>query len=293
MVVESGAGKHRARLKLVLGLTTTYLIVEVIGGLLTGSLALLADAAHMLTDVFGLSLALFAIWFGSKQATPERTFGFYRAEILAALVNAVVLFFISGYILYEAWQRFQAPPAVESGPMMIVATVGLLINLLGAWLLRGAAGESLNMQGAFLEVISDTLSSVGVIIAGAVMYFTGWYYADPLFSVAIGIFIIPRTWRLLREAVGVLLEGTPAHINLAEVRAAMEGVPGVESIHDLHVWSITSGMVALSGHARLRRDAASGETLTTLTALLKERFAIEHTTIQTEEPDYAELQRHI
>lgn len=291
MEMVSGAGKHRQRLKLVLGLTSTYLVAEVVGGIVTGSLALLADAGHMLTDVGGLALALFAIWFAAKPATPERTYGYYRTEILAALANAIVLFFISGYILYEAWRRFQEPPAVESGPMFIVATIGLIVNIVGAWMLRGASGESLNMQGAYLEVISDMLGSIGVIIAAVIIYFTGWYYADPLFSVFIGLFIIPRTWKLLREAIGVLLEGTPAHINPAEVRAAMESVPGVEAVHDLHVWSITSGVEALSAHARVSDGTAPAATLSALNRTIKERFNIEHTTIQLEQPEFAEAQR--
>ncbi len=294
MEMTSGAGKHRNRLVIVLALTSLYLIAEVIGGFATGSLALIADAGHMLTDVFGLAMALFAIWFGSKAATSKRTYGYYRAEILAALANAMLLFFVSGYILFEAWRRFQSPPEVQSGPMMLVALVGLGVNIASAWILHGTSGESLNMQGAFLEVISDMLGSVGVIIAGAVMYFTGWYYADPLFSVAIGLFIIPRTWKLLREAVGILLEGTPAHINLDDVRSAMESVPGVEAIHDLHVWSITSGVDAMSGHVRVKSSVPASPVLEHLNDLLKERFKIGHTTIQIEETTYEcdEAQHH-
>lgn len=291
MEMVSGAGKHRQRLKVVLAMTTTYLVAEVIGGIVTGSLALLADAGHMMTDVGGLALALFAIWFAAKSATPERTYGYYRTEILAALANAIVLFFISGYILYEAWRRFQEPPTVESGPMLIVATIGLLVNIVSAWMLRGASGESLNMQGAYLEVISDMLGSIGVIIAALIISFTGWYYADPLFSVFIGLFIIPRTWKLLREAIGVLLEGTPAHINPVDVRAAMDAVPGVEAVHDLHIWSITSGVEALSAHARISNGVAPSATLAALNRILKERFNIEHTTIQLEQPEFAEAQR--
>lgn len=291
MEMISGAGKNTGRLKLALALTSTYLVVEVIGGIVTGSLALLADAGHMLTDVAGMALALFAIWFASKPATPERTYGFYRAEILAAMTNAIVLFFISGYILYEAWQRFQEPQVVESGPMVIVATVGLIVNIVSAWMLRSSSEESLNMRGAYLEVISDMLGSIGVIIAAAIIYFTGWYYADPLFSVFIGLFIIPRTWTLLRESIAVLLEGTPANINLAEVRTALESVPGVDMVHDLHVWSITSGVDALSAHARINDAAAPAATLAALNRTIKERFKIEHTTIQLEQPGFEETQR--
>lgn len=286
MEVVSGARKHRKRLMLVLGLTSIYMIAEVIGGIVTGSLALIADAGHMLTDVFGLAMALFAIWFSSKAATRTRTYGYYRAEILASLANAMLLFFVSGYILYEAWRRFQAPPDVQSGPMMLVALVGLGVNIAGAWILHGASAESLNMQGAFLEVVSDLLGSVGVIIAGAIIYFTGWTYADPLFSVAIGLFIIPRTWKLLQSAVGILLEGTPSHLKLDEIRATMEAVPGVEAVHDLHVWSITSGIDAMSGHVRVDGTTTSADVLQQLNEALKERFKIGHTTIQVEEKAY-------
>lgn len=288
----SGAAKHRRRLKIVLGMTGTYMVVEIVGGVVTGSLALIADAGHMATDVFGLGMALFAIWIGAKAASPERTYGYYRTEILAALANAVVLFGISAYILYEAWRRFQDPPGVDSLPMLGVATVGLAINVIGAWLLRDAAGESLNVQGAFLEVVSDLLGSIGVIAASLIIYFTGWVYADPLFSVGIGLFIIPRTWKLLNEAIGILLEGTPSHVNLAELRTAMEAVPGVDAVHDLHVWTITSGFVAMSAHVRVDGEPSRAEILTALAGALKERFKIEHTTIQLEEPAYQEPQRH-
>lgn len=288
----SAASRQRGRLKIVLGLTATYMLVEAAGGWLTGSLALLADAGHMLTDVGGLGLALFAIWLGNRPANPERTYGYYRTEILVSLANAMVLFGVSGYILYEAWRRFQSPPEVRSVAMLGVATVGLVVNLAGVWLLHAGAGESLNVQGAFLEVVSDLLGSIGVIIAALIMYFTGWYYADPLFSAAIGLFIIPRTWRVLREAVGILLEGTPSHLDLAEVRAAMSTVPGVASVHDLHAWTITSGYVALTAHVQVNGEVPSDEILTMLTAMLKERFQIEHTTIQLEQPSYLEVPRH-
>jgi len=190
------AGRNKRRLAIVLGLTTLYLIAEVVGGLLTGSLALLADAGHMLTDVAGLGLALLAIRFAERPATPERTYGFYRVEILAALANAVILIFISFYILYEAYGRFMNPPEVESKVMLLIAGIGLVINVVGILVLRAGASESLNMKGAYFEVLSDLLTSVGVIIAGLIMLTTGWYYADPLLSAGLGLFILPRTWML-------------------------------------------------------------------------------------------------
>ena len=288
----SAAGRYRRRLTIVLGLTGTYMLVEIAGGLLTGSLALVADAAHMATDVFGLGLALFAIWLAERPATAERTYGYYRTEILASLANAVILFGVSAYVLYEAWQRFQAPPEVNTLPMLVVASVGLVVNLVGAWLLREGSGESLNLQGAYLEILSDLLGSIGVIVAALVMYLTGWWYADPLVSVAIGLFMIPRTWRLLSEAIGILLEGTPSHLNVASMREAMEAVEGVVSVHDLHVWTITSGYVALSAHAHLAEGADPRKTLRELNAVLGQRFGIEHTTIQLEEEALDESESH-
>ncbi|HLE63302.1 MAG TPA: cation diffusion facilitator family transporter [Pyrinomonadaceae bacterium] len=281
----SATNQNRRGLLITFALTFSYFLVEVVGGILTNSLALLADAAHMLTDVFGLGLALFAIWIAQKPATPEKTYGYYRFEILAALANAVVLFFISFYILYEAYYRFRSPPEVASLPMIMIAVVGLGVNLAGMWILRSGAKESLNVQGAFLEVVSDALGSVGVIIAGIIMLATGWYYADPIFSVAIGLFILPRTWKLLTQAVNVLLEGTPAHINLAAVEEMMLEVDGVEKVHDLHVWTITSGIEALSTHIVLADNCDpnnADRVLEQLTALLKEKFGIDHSTIQIE-----------
>src|SRR5581483_4870310 len=266
-------------------LTLTYFIVEVVGGILTNSLALLADAAHMLTDVAGLGLALFATWMSQKPATQAKTYGYYRVEILAALVNAVVLFFISFYILFEAYERFKAPAEVASLPMILIAVVGLGVNLIGLWVLHHGAKESLNVQGAFLEVISDALGSIGVIVAGLIMLKTGWYYADPIFSVLIGLFILPRTGKLLMQAVNVLLEGTPSHINVAAVEQLMLEVDGVEKVHDLHVWTITSGIEALSTHIVLADncDPKDGDrVLEQLSALLKDKFGIDHTTIQIE-----------
>ncbi len=281
----SAAAQNRRGLKITFALTFTYFVVEVIGGILTGSLALLADAAHMLTDVVGLGLALFAIWIAQKPATAEKTYGYYRVEILAALANAVILFAISFYILYEAYRRFKQPPEVPSLPMLAVAVVGLGVNLIGLFLLREGAKGSLNVKGAFLEVVSDALGSVGVIIAALIMWTTDWYYADPIFGVLIGLFILPRTWKLLTQAVNVLLEATPAHINLAAVEETVLAVDGVEKVHDLHVWTITSGIEALSTHVVLSEsyDPRDGDkVLERVSTVLKEKFGIDHTTIQIE-----------
>ena len=287
------AGKNKRRLAIVLSLTTAYLIAEVVAGLLTHSLALLADAGHMLTDVAGLGFALMAIRFAERPATPERTYGFYRVEILAALANAVVLIGISVYILYEAYDRFRNPPEVESRAMLVVAAVGLVINLVGIYLLRAASKESLNMKGAYYEVFSDLLTSVGVIAAALIMLTTGWYYADPLISAGIGLFILPRTWMLMKDAVGVLLEGTPADVNLASLREAISNVAGVASVHDLHVWSLTSGVNAMSVHAVLADHALHDEVLASVQRKVTSEFKIAHATVQVECQGCAAYETHL
>jgi len=279
---HSAAGKNKKRLAIVLGLTTAYLVAEVIGGLLTHSLALLADAGHMLTDVAGLGFALLAIRFAERPATPERTYGYYRIEILAALVNAVVLIGISFYILSEAYERFRNPPEIQSGGMLAVALVGLVVNIVGIHLLKSASEESLNMKGAYFEVLSDMLTSIGVIVAGIIMLTTGWYYADPLISAGIGLFILPRTWMLLRDAVGVLLEGTPNDVNLAALRESIRTVEGVADVHDLHVWSLTSGMNAMSVHAVLADHSLHDEVLAAVQKKVTSEFKIAHATVQVE-----------
>ncbi|HEY6806093.1 MAG TPA: cation diffusion facilitator family transporter [Pyrinomonadaceae bacterium] len=276
------AGKNKKRLAIVLALTTAYLIAEVVGGLLTHSLALLADAGHMLTDVAGLGLALLAIQFAERPATPERTYGFYRVEILAALTNAVVLIGISIYILYEAYQRFRNPPEIQSGVMLAVAAVGLIVNIAGIYLLRAASEESLNMKGAYFEVLSDMLTSIGVIVAAIIMLTTGWYYADPIISAGIGLFILPRTWMLLKDAVGVLLEGTPSDVNLTNLRESIASVEGVASVHDLHVWSLTSGVNAMSVHTVLADHALHDEVLAAVQKRVIHDFKIAHATVQVE-----------
>ncbi|HQU81703.1 MAG TPA: cation diffusion facilitator family transporter [Pyrinomonadaceae bacterium] len=291
--VTSAAGKNKKSLAIVFGLTTFYLIVEVIGGLWTGSLALLADAGHMLTDVAGVGLALLAIWFAEKPATPERTYGYYRVEILAALTNAVVLILISLYILYEAYERFKNPPEVQSAVMLGVASIGLVINIIGIYILRSGSKESLNMKGAYFEVLSDMLTSIGVIIAGIIMLTTGWYYADPIISAGIGLFILPRTWALLKDAVGVLIEGTPADIDLPKLRESLTKIEGVAGIHDLHVWSLTSGVNAMSVHAVLADGAEHDNVLTRVHEHCTEEFKISHVTVQTERGDFAEHETHL
>lgn len=286
---HSSAGyKNKKQLKFVLLLTGSYLVAEVIGGIVTKSLALLADAGHMLTDVGGLALALFAINMTQRAASPKRTYGYYRAEILAALTNAVLLIGISLYILYEAYQRFRNPPEVSSKAMLIVASIGLIINIIGMLILRKSSQQSLNMKGAYFEVLSDMLTSIGVIIAAIIMLTTGWYYADPIISAGIGLFILPRTWILLKDAVGVLLEGTPSDVNIASLKETVLKIEGVIDLHDLHVWSLTSGMNAMSAHVAIKEGVSAKKMMEDIQATIKAGFKIEHTTIQVDETGYTE-----
>jgi cobalt-zinc-cadmium efflux system protein len=262
------------------------MVVEVIGGILTGSLALLADAAHMLTDVTALLLTSFAMWMAAKPHTQEKTYGYHRAEILAAVVNALVLLLLSGWIFYEAYQRFHSPPEIAGLPMLAIGMMGLAMNFVSMKLLSGHAEASLNVQSAYVEVLSDAISSVGVIVAALVIWLTGWSQADPVISAGIGLFIIWRTWRLLSQAVSILMESVPSHLNVPQVAQAMTAVPGVKAIHDLHIWTITSGLEALSAHVVVDFATDRDALLMTLERLLKDRFGIEHTTLQiVDEPN--------
>lgn len=273
-------------LQLAFGITTAFFAVEGIGGLLTHSLALLADAGHMLTDLASLALALLAMKFAMRPATSEKTYGYYRTEILAALVNGVTLVVIALYIFYEAFQRFQSPPEVKSLPMLTVAALGLIANLASAYVLLGSKGQSLNVRGAFLHVVSDVLGSLGAITAGLMMLATRWYLADPLISIFIGLLILFSSWRLLRESVNVLMEGVPAHIDLKALETAMRKVPGVSHVHDLHVWTVTSGFEALSAHVVVEEGLTmerAQRILHELHAVAHQGFGIQHTTIQLEE----------
>jgi len=273
------------RLSLVLFLTALYMVAEVIGALWTGSLALLADAGHMFTDVAALILALTAVWFGSRPATSRKTFGYYRLEIIAALVNGVALVVISLMIFYGAYERWIEPPVVKSGPMMVVAAGGLAVNLICAWILHGRHEIDLNIRGAWMHVMGDALGSVAAILAGVCMALFGWYQADAAFSVVIGLLIIWGSMRLIRESTNVLLEGTPAHINLAAVEDAILATDGVDNVHDLHVWTITSGRDALSAHVIHAQSISQPDLLRELRAKLHDRFGVDHLTIQMETPD--------
>ncbi|MFC7693958.1 cation diffusion facilitator family transporter [Paeniroseomonas aquatica] len=252
-------------------------------GLITGSLALLADAAHMMTDAGGLALALMAIRFGERPATPQRTYGYLRAEILSALANAVVLLVLTIYILYEAYRRFVDPPEVLGWPMLLVAAVGLAVNLISMRLLSGGSSESLNVQGAYFEVLSDMLGSLGVIVAALVIMWTGWELADPIIGAGIGLFIVPRTWNLLRQATHILLEGAPPRVDVGLMERGIATIPGVVAVHDLHVWTITSGLDAMSAHVTVQDTAEGIRVLRDVRILVKERFGIDHITVQVED----------
>lgn len=282
----------RQRLSIVLLLTTLVMIAELLGGLWTGSLALLADAGHMLADVAALILALMAVWFGARPATPRKTFGYYRLEILAALINGVGLVLISFFIFYEAYQRWFARPVIRSVPMTIVASGGLIVNLICAALLHRDRDEDLNVRGAWLHVIGDALGSTGAIVAGVLITLFGWTAADSLISVLIGLLIVWSSWHLIRDATNVLLEGTPAHINLAAVEAAIMETDGVSDVHDLHVWTITSGREALSAHVIHAYSISQPELLKELRVKLLDRFGVDHLTIQMETADFEDEAIH-
>jgi cobalt-zinc-cadmium efflux system protein len=286
----SAAAAHRGRLVAVLALSTTIFVVEVIGSVVANSLALVADAGHVLTDVLGIALALAAIWFGQRPATSGRTFGYLRLEILAAVTNAFLLFAIAAVVLFEAWQRLSEPPEIASGPMLGFAVVGLAANGISLLLLRDAQKESLNMRGAYLEVAGDLAGSVAVIVAAVVIALTGWTGADVAASVLIGLLILPRTFSLLREATNVLLEATPAGVDMDHVRRHILDAPGVVDCHDLHAWTITSGMNVVSAHVVIAEDAEPAVILDALCSCLSDDFDIEHSTFQLETSDRRRLE---
>ena len=280
----SAAAAHRGKLVAVLLLSLAILAVEVVGGIVSNSLALLADAGHMLTDVAGVGMALLAIWFAGRTPTNGRTYGYLRVEILAAVTNAFLLFGVAAFILYEAWRRLSEPPEVASGLMLAVALVGLAANAGSLLLLRDAQRESLNMRGAYLEVMGDFIGSAAVIVAAIVIALTGWTTADAVASALIALLILPRTIGLLREAY-VLLEATPKGVDMDHVRGHILDAPGVIDCHDLHAWTITSGMNVVSAHVILAEGVDAAATLDALCECLSDDFDIEHSTFQLETVD--------
>lgn len=286
--VTSAGALHRRRLRWALLVIGGFFVVELIGALLTGSLALLGDAGHMLTDVVGLGLALAAIEAAVRaQGNPSRTFGLYRLEILAALANAVVLVALAGYVLVEAAQRFIDPPAVVAAPMLVVAIAGLAANVVAVLLLRGGAQDSLNLEGAFLEVVADAVSSMGVLVAAVIMLVTGWPYADPIVAAGIGVWILPRALRLGARSLRILLQAAPAEVPPDALRTDLFGVDGVADVHDLHVWTLTSGMEIVSAHLVADDAADTHAVLDRARDLLVERYGIQHATLQVEPREHA------
>ncbi len=270
------------RLTIVLGLTALYMVAEVVGGLLSHSLALIADAGHMLADAAALGLSLFALWISRRPPTPTRSYGYYRTEILAALVNAATLIGISVWVFVEAFRRLSAPPEVAGRTVMIIAAGGLLINVVGMWVLSGGRKGNLNMQGAWLHVATDALGNVGAMAAGAAVAYFGWGWADPVASVLIGLLVCWSAWALLKESVDVLMEGTPSGIDPSAVREALAAVNGVKAVHDLHIWSIASGRVSLSAHIAVNGTRPDRDVLPDLCERLREGFHITHVTLQLE-----------
>ena len=281
---HAGAGPgNEKRLAGALVLTAAFLVAEVVGGVLTNSLALLSDAAHMFTDVTALAIALAAMRIGRRPVDDRRSYGYARFEILAAAVNAVMLFGAALYILYEAWSRFRSPPEIHSWGMFVIATVGLVVNFIALKLLAGGRDESLNVKGAYLEVWSDLLGSIGVMVAAVAIYFTEWRWLDPLVAVAIGFWVLPRAWKLFRETMHILLEGTPPDVDVGALSKAILETAGVKDLHDLHVWTLTSRRHVLTAHVVIPADADRQAVLGSLSSMLREKFELAHTTLQIED----------
>jgi len=284
-MMERAYDHDRRRLTLALGLTGSYCIVECVGGWLTNSLALLSDAGHMLSDVTAMALSLFAAYVATRPVTSQKTFGYYRAEILAAFLNGLALWLVAGIIFREAYYRVFSPPEVHGQGMLLIASIGLVVNMLTVWILSGAHNAGLNLRGVFLHVFSDALGSLGAMIAGALILWTDWRWADPVTSIVIGILILLSSFSLVRESVDILMQATPRHLDLAEVQRALEAVEGVACIHDLHVWTLTSGLFTLSAHAVVQGDCDHHVLLDALEQNIRERFGIDHITIQLEPQD--------
>nr|CTQ92481.1 Cobalt-zinc-cadmium resistance protein CzcD [Kibdelosporangium sp. MJ126-NF4] len=280
----SAGGRHLRRLWIAVGLGLVTFVLQISVGLATSSLALLADSAHVFTDVFGVTLAAVAIVVARRSSTGQgRTFGLYRSEVLAALVNAVLLFVVAGWVLYEAVGRFGAPPEVPGLPVTIVATIGLLMNVVAFLMLRAGAKESLNVRGAYLEVMADMIGSIGVLISGLVTLVFGWRYADPVIGIGIGLFVLPRAYRLGRSALRILFQHAPEGVDVKQMTADLTTLPGVSEVHDLHVWTLTSGMEVVSAHLTMVDGADQTDILVAAQGLLADNYSIEHATLQVEQ----------
>ncbi|WP_285502741.1 cation diffusion facilitator family transporter [Actinokineospora sp. NBRC 105648] len=284
----SASGRLAGRLWAAFGIAAAIMVVEFAVGVATGSLALISDAAHMLTDVVGVGLALAAIVVARRaRSRSNRTFGLYRAEVLAALANAVLLFGVAGYVVAEAVTRFSDPPAVAGLPVLLAAAAGLVANLVSFLLLREGANESLNVRGAYLEVVADLVGSVGVLVSALITLTTGWRWADPIIGVAIGLWVLPRTWALAKRALRILFQHAPERVDVGEMALRLGALTGVTEVHDLHVWTLTSGMEVASAHLTMNGQCAQAEVLDAARELLHDSYGIEHATLQVEAPDSA------
>ncbi len=280
------------RLWIALGITIAILVAEVVGGLLANSLALLADAGHVLTDAAALGLSLFVMWFSRRPSTPTKTFGYLRWEILAAFLNGATLLLLSVWIVWEAAIRLRAPVHVDSTIMLVFALGGAVANVFAAWILHAASNESLNVRGAYLHVLGDLLGTAGTVVAALVVHFTGYVAADPIASIIVTLLVVRSAWNLVRESVDILLEATPAHISLPAVRAQLEAIPGIESVHDLHVWTVTSSVIAMSAHAMVREPERHQHVLEHIHDAMR-LFGIEHVTVQLERDEMGVRELHL
>ena len=286
------AAAQAGRLRIALAITLLVLAAELVGGFLANSLTLLADAGHLLTDVAALGLTLFVTWFSRRPETPKRTYGYLRLEILAALLNGAVLLVISALIVWQAVLRIRAPEHVAGGLMLVIALIGLVANLVSARTLHPASESSLNIRGAYLHILGDLLGSIGTVVAAIIIRTTGWQLADPIASIIVSVLIVRSAWSLVRESVDVMLESTPAHISLGAVRAQLEAIPGIEAVHDLHVWTVTSGVIAMSTHAIVREPERHQHVLEHILDAMR-LFGIQHVTVQIEQQEMYERELHL
>lgn len=289
----SASARHVRRLVLAFAILLAFLVLEAGVGFLTGSLALISDAGHMLTDVLGIGMSLAAITAARRPAGDEHTFGLYRVEVLAALANAFLLFGVAGYIVYEAVERFLNPSGVAGLPMVVTALAGMVANLVVFVLLHRGASESINVRGAYLEVLADTVGSIGVLAGGLLTWAYGWYWVDPVVAVGVGLFVLPRTWKLARQALRILVQRAPERVDVPAMRQELAGLPEVTEVHDLHVWTLTSGMEVVSAHLTTGGGAEHGDVLQSAQRLLADRYEIEHATLQVESRECAQRCREL
>jgi cobalt-zinc-cadmium efflux system protein len=287
--------RNRQSLTMALAITASIMVLEFAGGLWTKSLALISDSGHMLSDCISLALSLAALWFAARPPSARKTYGYYRFEILAALFNGVTLFIIAGFIVWEAIQRFFSPPEIQGNMMMAIATIGLIANVMSAWILfkKGDVKENLNVKSAYLHVLGDALGSLGAIMAGLMISLFSFYLADPLLSIIVAVIILKNAWGVITHSVHILMEGTPVTVDREKVEQALKQIPGVINVHDLHIWTITSGIDSLSCHLLVEKDTDPQQILKTAIEVIEQQFAIQHTTIQIETTDFQHQAGHL